>query len=158
MNKGSKKPSNSKTEVPVEAKLKSKRGREKKVKSDIKKAKTSYNYFAGDKAMREKASKGGLGPKEVMGKLGEIWKTLSEKDKKPFVELAEKDKKRFNEESQNKDKNGKNVLKKASKNEDDSKAKKKKVAKKSKSTKEDDEDDEEEEKDAEEEEIEEDSD
>lgn len=68
MNKVSKKASKKEVEDSDQIE-KPRKKRIKKEKSDIKRAKSSYNYFTGDPIMRKKASSGGLAPKEVMGKL-----------------------------------------------------------------------------------------
>ena len=79
--------------------------KKKREKSVVKIAKTSYNYFVDDKAIRKITAKGKLWLKEVIEKLAEISISLSEKDKKSFVKIAIKDKSRI-EETQNKDKKG----------------------------------------------------
>ena len=63
-----------------------------------KKGKTSYMFFAEEKRthIREKFPDASMG--EVSKKLGEEWKTLSEKDKEPYIALANKDKERYEEE------------------------------------------------------------
>ncbi len=66
---------------------------------NIKKPKTSYLCFSTDKAVRNKyAKQAGDDNKKLMKILGDVWKAMPEKQKKPYIDEAEKDKQRYNKE------------------------------------------------------------
>jgi len=73
----------------------------KKVKSTApKRAKNAYIFFCQEnrqKVMEEKK----LNNSEIMTALGEMWKKMTDKKKKPYVDMAEKDKSRYVEEMKN---------------------------------------------------------
>ncbi len=74
-------------------------GEGKKSKKDPnapKKPSTAYLFFSNDKRGELKSQ--GLSFKEIGTKLGEMWKVVSEEEKKKYEELAGKDKERYNEE------------------------------------------------------------
>ena len=73
-----------------------KKKRGEKVKGGPKKGLSAYMFFVAEK--RKSPEFQGLGVTDVAKKAGEIWKTISEEDKKPFEELAAKDKARYEEE------------------------------------------------------------
>jgi upstream-binding transcription factor len=73
----------------------------KKVKSTApKRAKNAYIFFCQEnrqKVMEEKK----LNNSEIMTVMGEMWKKMTDKKKKPYVDMAEKDKARYVEEMKN---------------------------------------------------------
>ena len=79
---------------PKEKKSKS----SKKKKSGPSKPLNSYMWFCKDK--REEL-KGKFSSSEILRELGRMWKNLSDKKKKPYVEKAEQDKERYQEEMKN---------------------------------------------------------
>ena len=133
MNKVSKTTSKKELLDQVDTKVKSRKKRSKKEKSDVKRAKTAYIFFTCDQVMRKKVADVCLVPKEVMGKLAELWQSLNDKEKKPYVDLAEQDKKRHSEEV-NEHKIKSNLKKNGNLDESNTK-KKKKLVKKVKSIK-----------------------
>jgi high mobility group protein B2 len=64
----------------------------------IKKPRTSYLCFSTDEAVRKKHAKKANDNKELMKILGEVWKGMSEKERKPYVDEAEQDKQRYMKE------------------------------------------------------------
>lgn len=63
-----------------------------------KKNQTAYFLFMGDRREKLKKENPDLSHKEIVTKLGEEWRALSETDKKKYSTLAEKDKKRYQNE------------------------------------------------------------
>ena len=71
----------------------------KKVKSTApKRALSAYIFFCQDKRDEVKKKNPTLKSSEIMSELGKMWKSLSDKKKKPFEKLADDDKKRYSEE------------------------------------------------------------
>ena len=102
----------------------------KKDDSKVKRPRNSYMFFSMNPEIREKHSKGGsLKGRELLKKLGEIWRTMSDKEKKPFEDMASVDKQRYIDAKKDEPKRGKSSVKKVSK-EDEKNEKKKKVVKK----------------------------
>lgn len=64
----------------------------------IKKPRTSYLCFSTDEAVRKKYAKKANDNKELMKILGEVWKGMSDKERKPYVDEAEQDKQRYSKE------------------------------------------------------------
>lgn len=56
---------------------------------------TSYIFFCNDQRERVKAKNPTLSATELMKKISEEWKVVSDKDKKKYEELAKKDKERY---------------------------------------------------------------
>ena len=67
-----------------------------------KKSKTPYNMFMADKELRESISKKleTTNMKEVNKEMVKKWKSLSDKDKKKYVDLAEMEKNKMSEENE----------------------------------------------------------
>lgn len=59
---------------------------------------TSFLIFIKEKQKEFKEKHPSLAHKDVISKMGEAWKTMTEKDKKPFTDLALQDKGRFEKE------------------------------------------------------------
>jgi hypothetical protein len=66
-----------------------------------KRPKTSYIYFSLDKREEINKSNPELSTKDIMKKIGNLWKSLSDKEKEPYIKLSEQDKKRYTEELKN---------------------------------------------------------
>lgn len=66
----------------------------------LKKNLSAYQFFCSSAEVRKsiKEENPDIKPKEVMGKIGERWKALTEEGKKPFIDQAAEDKKRYQEE------------------------------------------------------------
>lgn len=71
---------------------------QKKNENEVKKPLSAYMLWC--KAHREKYAKPGMPPTEVMKKMGEEWKKLSEKEKQVWSKNAVQDKKRYDQEMQ----------------------------------------------------------
>jgi len=68
-----------------------------------KRAQSAYFLFCGDRrpGVMEKMKKDGkVDVTAVSKELGEVWRNMSEKDKKPFVKMAKKDKERYTKEKE----------------------------------------------------------
>lgn len=63
-----------------------------------KRAKTSYMYFCQDHREKLKKDNPKMKMVEISKLLGQLWSTLSEKDKKEYVKSSEKDKERYQED------------------------------------------------------------
>lgn len=68
-------------------------------KPAIKKPLTAYVIFCNEKRSDVTKKNPDLGPKEIMSKLGQLWKSESEDAKKKWTKLAEKDKERYKKET-----------------------------------------------------------
>lgn len=77
------------------AEPKARKPRKKKDKDAPKKGLSAFMYFSSDKREQIKADNPGIAFTEVAKKLGELWKTLSAEDKKPYEAKAEEDKGRY---------------------------------------------------------------
>ena len=64
-------------------------------KPAIKKPLTAYVIFCNEKRPEVTKKYPELGPKEIMSKLGELWKAESDESKKKWTKLSEKDKERY---------------------------------------------------------------
>lgn len=71
-------------------------GKAKKNEDEIKKPMSGYMWFG--KENRDKFAKG-LEPKDVMKKLGDEWKKLSDKEKAKYEKMAKQDKERYDKEA-----------------------------------------------------------
>lgn len=65
-----------------------------------KKAKNAYMFFANDKREEVKQANPDLKMKEVLSKLGEMWREMSAEEKKPYEDKAAEDKERYNKEKE----------------------------------------------------------
>jgi len=74
------------------------RSKHKKDPNAPRRANTSYILFCGDQREKVKKSNPNMSATEITTKLGELWKALSEKDKKKYTDLAAKDKARYEQE------------------------------------------------------------
>lgn len=72
--------------------------KKKKDKDAPKKAKSSYIFYCMDKRAELKNKDPSLSANQLTTKLGQMWKELSEKDKKKYEDLAKKDKERYSGE------------------------------------------------------------
>ena len=63
-----------------------------------KKATTSYFAFTADKREEVKRKNPDLKMTDHAKILGEMWRAMSDKDKKPYMDIVEKDKKRYEKE------------------------------------------------------------
>lgn len=72
--------------------------RKRKDPNAPKRALSAFFFFSGDKRDALKAENPGISFGQVGKRLGEMWKELSDKDKKPYEEMAENDKKRYEAE------------------------------------------------------------
>ncbi|GIL65240.1 hypothetical protein Vafri_19053 [Volvox africanus] len=83
--------------------------KEKKIKDPNapKKPLGAYMWFCKDVRESVKKENPGLSVTEIGKRLGELWKEVSEEDKKKYLKQAEEDKERYNKESAayNKEKN-----------------------------------------------------
>ncbi len=70
----------------------------KKDKDSLKKNKSSYIFFCSSKREEVKNNNDGISNTEITIKLAQLWKQLSDEDKKPFEDLAQQDKLRYNNE------------------------------------------------------------
>ena len=68
-----------------------------------KRARSAYIFFCGEKReeVTKKLVKDGKKKTDVMKKLGEMWRDLDDKEKKPYEKMAKEDKKRFEKEMKN---------------------------------------------------------
>lgn len=66
-----------------------------------KRARSAYIYFCTEKREEVKKSNPSISNTEILSELGKMWKSLTDKKKKPFVDMANKDKKRYEEEMKN---------------------------------------------------------
>ena len=83
--------------VPKDGYKNPKDKKKKKSKSNSpKRARSSYIFFC--KENREEVSGLGLKNTEILTKLGEMWKGLSDKKKKKYIKMADDDKERYEEE------------------------------------------------------------
>ena len=72
-----------------------KKGKAKKDPNAPKAASSAYIFFTLDQREKIKKDNPDFSPQEIMSEMGKVWKSLSEKEKKPYVEKAGKDKQRF---------------------------------------------------------------
>jgi len=72
-------------------------GKPARDENEIKKPLSGYMWFG--KECREKLTKQGLSATDIMKKIGEQWKALSEKQKEKYEKMAKDDKARFEKES-----------------------------------------------------------
>ena len=79
----------------MEAKVRTKR---KKDPNAPKKWNTSYIFFCSDYREKVKKNNPSLSATEITSKLGEQWKTISEKEKKKYEDMSRKDKIRYEKE------------------------------------------------------------
>ena len=70
----------------------------KKTSGMPKKATTSYFAFTADKRDEVKRKNPDLKMTEHAKILGDMWRKMSDKDKKPYMDMVEKDKKRYEQE------------------------------------------------------------
>jgi len=68
----------------------------KKNEDEVRKPMSGYMWFG--KENRDKFAKG-LEPKDVMKKLGDEWKKLSDKEKAKYEKMAKEDKERYDKET-----------------------------------------------------------
>jgi hypothetical protein len=66
-----------------------------------KKNKSSYLFFVTEKRAQVVSDFPELKGKDIVSKLAELWRELSDDEKKPFVDLAAKDKIRYEEDKKN---------------------------------------------------------
>ena len=78
--------------VPKESSTKNKK---EKDPAAPKRPKTSYIIFCGAKRDEIKKKNPDMKGKEILSKLGEMWKALNDKQKKKYVDEANKDKERY---------------------------------------------------------------
>ena len=69
--------------------------KKKKKKKGPKQAKSAYIIYTSASRSKVKADHPELSNKELMSKLGEMWKALSSEDKVEWIAKADEDKKRF---------------------------------------------------------------
>jgi hypothetical protein len=74
------------------------RTKRKKDPNAPKKWKTSYITFCGDQREKVKKDNPNMSATEITTRLGELWKALSEKDKKKYEEASNKDRVRYEKE------------------------------------------------------------
>jgi hypothetical protein len=112
--------------------------------STVKRPSNSYMFFSRDKNRREEiSSKYNLKGKELASKMGEVWKTMTEEQKKPYVDMQLNDKARYEREILMEEKKDSKSIKKSSNNTEESEnegKKKKKNTRKKKDEEDDDED------------------
>jgi hypothetical protein len=83
---------------------KPKKAKKSKEKEDgVKRAKSAYNFFCEEQRPKIVKENSDAKPKDVMRKLGEAWKEVSEDQKKRYDELAAKDKERYQKEKKDSD-------------------------------------------------------
>ena len=71
----------------------------KKAESTVpKRGRSAYIFFCVEKREEVKKKNPKISNTEILSEMGKMWKSLSEKKKKPYVEMAEADKKRYEEE------------------------------------------------------------
>ena len=70
-------------------------------KQGPKRARSAYIFFCGDQRDRIKNKYPNMSTTELTSKLGSLWRSLSEKDRKPYNDMALKDKVRYQEEKNN---------------------------------------------------------
>jgi len=80
---------------PRGGKRKSKKSKKKKDPKKPKRAMSSFMFFANDKRNEVRAANPDLKITEVGKKLGEMWKSLIDSDKKKYEEQAAQDKERY---------------------------------------------------------------
>ncbi|KAL2829664.1 high mobility group box domain-containing protein [Aspergillus cavernicola] len=73
-------------------------GRKKKDPNAPKRGLSAYMFFANDNRDKVREDNPGISFGQVGKMLGEKWKALSEKDRKPYDEKAATDKKRYEDE------------------------------------------------------------
>jgi hypothetical protein len=73
-------------------------GRKKKDPNQPKRGLSAYMFFANEQRDKVREDNPGIKFGEVGKKLGEQWKSLSEKDKEPYDAKAKADKQRYEEE------------------------------------------------------------
>ncbi len=66
-----------------------------------KRARSAYIFFCTDKREQVKKANPSITNNEILSELGKMWKALTDKKKKPYVEKADADKKRYEEEMKN---------------------------------------------------------
>jgi len=76
-------------------KRKKKKKKKKAVKTGPKRALSAYMFFCADARASVKEENPGIGAKEILTKLGEKWRSLSDSQKAPYEAKAEADKERY---------------------------------------------------------------
>ena len=85
---------------PKAKKKTTKRKKKKKVNTGPKRALSAYMYFCADVRAKVTEEHPDIGAKEIMTKLGTMWKALGDEDKVKYNEQAAADKERYQEELQ----------------------------------------------------------
>ena len=86
------------------ASTKSTKSTKKKDENAVKKPLSSYMLFCKDHRSVISTENVGIAPKDVLKKLGEAWKALSDDEKAVYTEKASDDKRRYEEETGSKEK------------------------------------------------------
>ncbi|EAY08175.1 HMG box family protein [Trichomonas vaginalis G3] len=79
--------------------------------------KSPYIFFCQEKRPQVKEENPGIAFGDIAKKLGEMWKNLSEEEKKPYMEMAEKDKEAHKNDPKEEKKSKKSKSKKSKKEE-----------------------------------------
>jgi structure-specific recognition protein 1 len=99
----------SKTEEITRSLKKAKDEKPKKAKKSkerengVKRARSAYNFFCEEQRSKIVKDNPGVKPTDVMKLLGNLWKDISEDQKKKYEELAAKDKDRYQKEKDDSD-------------------------------------------------------
>ena len=91
--------------------------KEKNEESKVKRAKSAYLFFCGDKREQITKENPDKKAKDILKLLGDAWSKLSDADKKKYQEMADKDKERYQRECKEKGIEHKKGKKKAAKSE-----------------------------------------
>ena len=90
-----------KDEIQTIISPKTRKTKKKKDPKHPKKSLNAYMFFTADNRQKIKDKNPDLTTTEIASKLGELWRNLSDKKKKPFETMAKDDKDRYEEEMKN---------------------------------------------------------